>query len=322
MKRAYIKDIACYVPEKILDNKYFESILDTNNEWIVTRTGIETRRMAREDETIFEMGLKAVKNLQNKGVDLSVVDTIIAPTVTKDYIFPSMAGQIQKALGLKHCFALDFSAACSGYVYAMNTVTALIESGQSKNVLIVCSEKLTKDINWKDRGTAILFGDAATASLVTSREDGRGVVAIDMQSEPDLTIVLNGGSAYPIRAEDCDGPDFKIYMEGGETFKRAVTEFSNSIDRVLAKAEKKLSDVKFFVPHQANLRIIQAVAKRIGLPMEKVSVTLNKFGNSSSTSIGLALNDALEKNKIKDGDLVLFTGFGGGFTWGSTLMIW
>ena len=322
MKRAYIKDIACYVPEKILDNKYFESILDTNNEWIVTRTGIETRRMAREDETIFEMGLNAVKNLQNKGVDLSVVDTIIAPTVTKDYIFPSMAAQIQKALGLKHCFALDFSAACSGYVYAMNTVTALIESGQSKNVLIVCSEKLTKDINWKDRGTAILFGDAATASLVTSREDGRGVVAIDMQSEPDLTIVLNGGSAYPIRAEDCDGPDFKIYMEGGETFKRAVTEFSNSIDRVLAKAEKKLSDVKFFVPHQANLRIIQAVAKRIGLPMEKVSVTLNKFGNSSSTSIGLALNDALEKNKIKDGDLVLFTGFGGGFTWGSTLMIW
>lgn len=322
MNRAYIKDIACYVPEKILDNKYFESILDTNNEWIVTRTGIETRRMAREDETIFEMGLNAVKNLQNKGVDLSVVDTIIAPTVTKDYIFPSMAGQIQKALGLKHCFALDFSAACSGYVYAMNTVTALIESGQSKNVLIVCSEKLTKDINWKDRGTAILFGDAATASLVTSREDGRGVLAIDMQSEPDLTIVLNGGSAYPIRAEDCDGPDFKIYMEGGETFKRAVTEFSNSIDRVLAKAEKKLSDVKFFVPHQANLRIIQAVAKRIGLPMGKVSVTLNKFGNSSSTSIGLALNDALEKNKIKDGDLVLFTGFGGGFTWGSTLMIW
>ena len=322
MKRAYIKDIACYVPEKILDNKYFESILDTNNEWIVTRTGIETRRMAREDETIFEMGLNAVKNLQNKGVDLSNVDTIIAPTVTKDYIFPSMAGQIQKALGLKNCFALDFSAACSGYVYAMNTVTALIESGQSKNVLIVCSEKLTKDINWKDRGTAILFGDASTASLVTSREDGRGVLAIDMQSEPDLTIVLNGGSACPIRAEDCDGPDFKIYMEGGETFKRAVTEFSNSIDRVLAKAGKSLSDVKFFVPHQANLRIIQAVAKRIGLPMEKVSVTLNKFGNSSSTSIGLALNDALEKNKIKEGDLVLFTGFGGGFTWGSTLMIW
>ena len=322
MKRAYIKDIACYVPEKILDNKYFESILDTNNEWIVTRTGIETRRMAREDETIFEMGLNAVKNLQNKGVDLTVVDTIIAPTVTKDYIFPSMAGQIQKALGLKHCFALDFSAACSGYVYAMNTVTALIESWQSKNVLIVCSEKLTKDINWKDRGTAILFGDAATASLVTSREDGRGVLAIDMQSEPDLTIVLNGGSAFPIRAEDCDGPDFKIYMEGGETFKREVIEFSNSIDRVLAKAGKKLSDVKFFVPHQANLRIIQAVAKRIGLPMEKVSVTLNKFGNTSSTSIGLALNDALEKNKIKDGDLVLFTGFGGGFTWGSTLMIW
>lgn len=322
MKRAYIKEIAYYVPEKILDNKYFESILDTNNEWIITRTGIETRRMAREDETIFEMGINAVNNLQNKGVDLTVVDTIITPTVTKDYIFPSMAGQIQKALGLKNCFAFDMSAACSGYVYAMNTATALIESGQSKNILIVCSEKLTKDINWKDRGTAILFGDAATASLITSREDGKGVLAIDMQSEPDFSIMLNGGSVCPIRAEDFDGADFKIHMEGGETFKRAVIEYSNSIDRVLEKANKKLSDVNFFVPHQANLRIIQAVAKRIGLPIEKVSVTLNKFGNSSSTSIGLALTDALDNNKIKEDDLVLFTAFGGGFTWGSTLMIW
>ena len=160
------------------------------------------------------------------------------------------------------------------------------------------------------------------ASLITSREDGKGVLAIDMQSEPDLTIMLNGGSVCPIRAEDFDGADFKIHMEGGETFKRAVIEFSNSIDRVLEKANKKLSDVNFFVPHQANLRIIQAVAKRIGLPIEKVSVTLNKFGNSSSTSIGLALTDALDNNKIKEGDLVLFTAFGGGFTWGSTLMIW
>lgn len=322
MKRVYIKNIAHYIPEKILDNKYFESILDTNNEWIITRTGIETRRMAREDETIFEMGLNAVRNLQSKGVDLSNVDTIIVPTVTKDYIFPSMAGQLQKTLGLNHCFALDMSAACSGYIYALNTATALIESGQSENILIVCSEKLTKDINWEDRGTAILFGDASTASLITARDDGRGVLAMDMQSEPDLTIFLNGGSACPIRAEDFDGPDFKIHMEGGETFKRAVMEFSNSIDRVLEKAGKKLSDVNFFVPHQANLRIIQAVAKRIGLPMEKVSVILNTFGNCSSSSIGLALTDALDKNKIKEGDLVLFTGFGGGFTWGSTLMIW
>lgn len=322
MERAYIKNIAYYVPERILDNKYFESILDTNNEWIITRTGIETRHMARADETIFEMGLNAVRNLEKKGVDLKEVDTILVPTVTKDYIFPSMAGQLQKTLGLKHCFALDLSAACSGYIYALNTATSLIESGQCKNVLIVCSEKLTKDINWKDRGTAILFGDAATASLITSRNDGKGIIGMHMQSEPDMSILLNGGSACPIRADDLEAPEFKIHMDGSETFKRAVTEFSNSIDKVLETSGKQLSDVKYFVPHQANLRIMQAVAKRIGLPMEKVSVVLNKFGNCSSTSIGLALTDALDNNKINDGDLVLLTGFGGGFTWGSTLMIW
>ena len=322
MKRAYIKNIAYYVPERILDNKYFESILDTNNEWIVTRTGIETRHMARPDETIFEMGINAVRNLEKKGVDLKEVDAILVPTVTKDYIFPSMAGQLQKTLGLNHCFALDLSAACSGYIYALNTATSLIESGQCKNVLIVCSEKLTKDINWKDRGTAILFGDAATASLITTREDGKGIIGMHMQSEPDMSIVLNGGSACPIKADNIEAPEYKIYMEGSETFKRAVTEFSNSIDKVLESTGKKLSDVKYFVPHQANLRIMQAVAKRIGLPMEKVSVVLNKFGNCSSTSIGLALTDALDNNKINDGDLVLLTGFGGGFTWGSTLMIW
>ena len=284
MERAYIKNIAYYVPERILDNKYFESILDTNNEWIITRTGIETRHMARADETIFEMGLNAVRNLEKKGVDLKEVDTILVPTVTKDYIFPSMAGQLQKTLGLKHCFALDLSAACSGYIYALNTATSLIESGQCKNVLIVCSEKLTKDINWKDRGTAILFGDAATASLITSRNDGKGIIGMHMQSEPDMSILLNGGSACPIRADDLEAPEFKIHMDGSETFKRAVTEFSNSIDKVLETSGKQLSDVKYFVPHQANLRIMQAVAKRIGLPMEKVSVVLNKFGNCSSAS--------------------------------------
>ncbi|WP_295158798.1 beta-ketoacyl-ACP synthase III [uncultured Brachyspira sp.] len=322
MKRAYIKNIAYYVPEKILDNKYFESILDTNNEWIITRTGIETRHMARKDETIFEMGLNAVRNLEKKGADLKEVDAILVPTVTKDYIFPSMAGQLQNTLGLKNCFALDLSAACSGYIYALNTATSLIESGQCKNILIVSSEKLTKDINWKDRGTAILFGDAATASLITTRDDGKGIIGMHMQSEPDMAIVLNGGSACPIRADDLEAPEFKIHMDGSETFKRAVIEFSNSIDKVLETSGKQLSDVKYFVPHQANLRIMQAVAKRIGLPMEKVSVVLNKFGNCSSTSIGLALTDALDNNKINDGDLVLLTAFGGGFTWGSTLIIW
>ena len=322
MKRAFIKNISYYVPEKVLTNEYFESILDTNDEWIKTRTGIETRRMAKSDETIFDMGISAVRNLENKGVDLKEVDAILVPTVTKDYIFPSMAGQLQNALGLKNCFAFDLSAACSGYVYALNTATSLIESGQCKNVLIVSAEKLTKDINWKDRGTAILFGDAATASLISCREDGKGIIGMHMQSEVDMSIKLNGGSFLPIDANNVDSPDYKIYMDGSETFKRAVTEFSNSIDKVLETSGKTMSDITYFVPHQANLRIMQAVAKRIGLSSDRVPVILDKFGNCSSSSIGLALADSLDNNKINDGDLVCLTAFGGGFTWGSTLMIW
>ena len=212
MKRAYIKEIAYYVPEKILDNKYFESILDTNNEWIITRTGIETRRMAREDETIFEMGINAVNNLQNKGVDLTVVDTIITPTVTKDYIFPSMAGQIQKALGLKNCFAFDMSAACSGYVYAMNTATALIESGQSKNILIVCSEKLTKDINWKDRKNS----KKNETEEFNDQIEGRNAVLELLESGKDIN---------------------KIYITKGEKH--------GSITKIIAKArERKIVTVE------------------------------------------------------------------------------
>lgn len=322
MKRAYIKQLANYLPKKVMTNDDFEKFLDTNNEWIVTRTGIETRHIA-ENETPFEMGMNAVKNLQNKGVDLSEVDAIIVPTTTKEYLFPSTAGMIQNALGLKHCFAFDSAAACSGYIYALNTATVLIESGECKNVLIVASEKLTKDINWQDRGTAILFGDAAHALLISSSDDDRGVIAMDMKADAreDL-IVLRGGSAAPIEAELCDDPKFKIFMNGSETFKVAVTEFENSINTVLKKADVTLSDINFFVPHQANLRIIQAVAKRVGIGLDNVGLILNKYGNTSSTSIGLGLCESVEKGRIKEGDIVLLTAFGAGFTWGSTLMKW
>lgn len=323
MKRAYIKYLANYVPEQILTNKDFEKILDTNDEWIVTRTGMKTRHIA-EHETTLDMALSVVNNIKAKGANLNEVDSIIVPTTTKEYLFPSTAGLIQKHLGLKHCFAFDSAAACSGYIYSLNTATALIESGECKNVLIVASEKLTKDINWKDRGTAILFGDAAHALLVSATEDeNKGVIAMDMKSDahPEI-IALNGGSAKPIEADLCDEAEFKIFMNGSETFKIAVTEFGNSIETVLKKASLSLSDVNFFVPHQANLRIIQSVAKRTGISLDKVGLILDKYGNTSSTSIGLGLCESVEKGRIKEGDLVLLTAFGGGFTWGSTLMRW
>lgn len=325
MPKAYIKALASYVPEKVLTNFDFEKILDTNNEWIVTRTGIERRHIAREDETIFEMSMNAIKNLKEmNNLDLSDVDAIMVPTVTEDYIMPSTAGLIQNALGLKNCLTFDIMAACSGYVYSLNTAAALIESEEAKNVLVVTAEKLSKDVNWTDRGTAILFGDAASAFLVSATDDDRGVISMDMKSvaRPDLINLKATGSAYPITPERMDNHEHKIYMEGSEVFKLAVTEFTNSIDIVLKKAGVALEQINFFVPHQANLRIIQSVAKKIGVAMERIELVLKEYGNTSCTSIGLGLSEAVNKGKVKKGDYVLIAAFGAGLTWGSTLIKW
>ncbi len=320
--RAKITYTANYLPENILTNADLEKTLDTNNEWIVSRTGIEERHIANDNENACSMAINAIANLKNKGASLSDVDAIVVSTTTKNYLSPSTASLIQKELGLKNCMTFDLSAACSGYIFGLNTITSMIESGAFKKVLLVASEKLSMDTNWEDRGTAILFGDACSVAILEANEvDDSGVIGIDMEVEPrDILALRSSGSACPISAEAIDNKEDKIYMEGSEVFKLAVTRFKSSITKAIENSALKLEDIKLMIPHQANLRIIKALAREMGLSLEKVMVTVQKYGNTSASSIGLALTDAIENSIVKKGDYVLMSAFGAGLTFGSTIV--
>ncbi|MEI0620620.1 beta-ketoacyl-ACP synthase III [Brachyspira pilosicoli] len=323
--KACIKNLSSYLPENILTNYDLEKKLDTNNDWIVTRTGIEERRIADKNESSANMAIKAVKKLIEKNENISDADAVIVATSTKSYTFPSTAGLIQKEFNIKNsCLAFDISAACSGYIYALNTAASLVESGECKKVLIVATEKCSDIINWEDRSTAILFGDGVSAALIEAREyDGNGVIiATDIGSEPndEILIVKGGGSAEPITEKNVEDKLNSISMEGTEVFKKAVTTFDETIRKTVKSANLELNDLNLIITHQANTRIMNAVAKKLGLDDSKFYVNIQKYGNTSAASVGIAFTEAFEKNAIKKGDYVLLTAFGAGLTWGSTLI--
>ncbi len=323
--KACIKNLSSYLPENVLTNYDLEKKLDTNNDWIVTRTGIEERRIADKNESSANMAIKAVKKLIEKNENISDADAVIVATSTKSYTFPSTAGLIQKEFNIKNsCLAFDISAACSGYIYALNTAASLIESGECKKVLIVATEKCSDIINWEDRSTAILFGDGVSAALIEAREyDESGVIiATDIGSEPndEILIVKGGGSAEPITEKNVEDKLNSISMEGTEVFKKAVTTFDETIRKTVKSANLELSDLNLIITHQANTRIMNAVAKKLGLDDSKFYVNIQKYGNTSAASVGIAFTEAFEKNAIKKGDYVLLTAFGAGLTWGSTLI--
>ncbi|AFR69463.1 3-oxoacyl-acyl-carrier protein synthase III [Brachyspira pilosicoli B2904] len=323
--KAYIKNLSSYLPENILTNYDLEKKLDTNNDWIVTRTGIEERRIADKNESSANMAIKAVKKLIEKNENISDADAVIVATSTKSYTFPSTAGLIQKEFNIKNsCLAFDISAACSGYIYALNTAASLIESGECKKVLIVATEKCSDIINWEDRSTAILFGDGVSAALIESREDNDSgvIIATDIGSEPndEILIVKGGGSAEPITEKNVEDKLNSISMEGTEVFKKAVTTFDETIRKTVKSANLELNDLNLIITHQANTRIMNAVAKKLGLDDSKFYVNIQKYGNTSAASVGIAFTEAFEKNAIKKGDYVLLTAFGAGLTWGSTLI--
>ena len=305
--KACIKNLSSYLPENVLTNYDLEKKLDTNNDWIVTRTGIEERRIADKNENI------------------SDADAVIVATSTKSYTFPSTAGLIQKEFNIKNsCLAFDISAACSGYIYALNTAASLVESGECKKVLIVATEKCSDIINWEDRSTAILFGDGVSAALIEAREEDESgaIIATDIGSEPndEILIVKGGGSAEPITEKNVEDKLNSISMEGTEVFKKAVTTFDETIRKTVKSANLELSDLNLIITHQANTRIMNAVAKKLGLDDSKFYVNIQKYGNTSAASVGIAFTEAFEKNAIKKGDYVLLTAFGAGLTWGSTLI--
>ncbi|MED5098849.1 beta-ketoacyl-ACP synthase III [Niallia sp. FSL K6-0212] len=299
------------LPEKILTNFDLEKMVDTNDEWIRTRTGIEERRIADDNTDTSDIALAAAqKAIDDADIHPEDIDMIMVATVTPDQSFPSVACMIQEKLGAKKAAAMDLSAACAGFMYGMITAKQFIDTGVYKYILVVGVEKLSKITNWEDRNTAVLFGDGAGAAVLGKVSEGRGILSFELGADG------SGGKHLYLDEEDY------IYMNGREVFKFAVRQMGESSENVLVKAGLSKEDVDFLIPHQANIRIMEASRQRLNLPEEKLSKTVHKYGNTSAASIPISLVEELEAGKIKDDDVLVMVGFGGGLTWGAIAMRW
>lgn len=306
-----------YLPERILTNHELESMVDTSHEWIVERTGIEQRHIAAEDESVTAMAVTAARQAINTAnLNDSDIELILVATATPDSAFPSTACYVQRELGIIGPPAMDVSAACSGFVYALSVADQYIRAGTYKNVLVIGAEKLSEVTDWKDRGTCILFADGAGAVVLGASEE-QGIISTHIHSDGtyvDLLYCHNG-----IHADD-DTPGPYINMKGNEVFKVAVRTLSRIVEETLESSKIDASEIDWLIPHQANIRIIQATAKKLKMSMDQVVVTANDHGNTSAASIPLALDTAVRDGRIKRGQLIMLEAFGGGFTWGSALV--
>ncbi len=311
------------VPKKVLTNHDLAEMVDTSDEWIRTRTGIVERRIAEEHEGTSDYGARAAQEaLQEANLSPDELDLIFFGTVTPDMYFPSAACFLQEKIGATNAAVMDISAACSGFLYGLTLAEGMIASGRYKNILVVGGELLSRITDWTDRATCVLFGDGAGAAVVQPSDGKRGIIKSVIKSDGRLWNLLKmpgGGSLLPPYKAAEDPKPFFLKMEGREVFRHAVTLMGDSATQVLDEAGMTSEDVSLFIPHQANLRIIQSLAKRLNLPDEKVYVNLDRYGNTSAASIGIALNEARKNGRLKQGDLVLAVAFGGGFTWSSVL---
>ncbi|PFK19203.1 beta-ketoacyl-ACP synthase III [Bacillus cereus] len=304
-----ILGIGRYVPEKVVTNHDLEKIMETSDEWIRTRTGIAERRIADDTIDTSYMAVEASKKaLEDAGISGEDINLILVATVTPDRAFPAVACVIQEAIGAKHAAAMDLSAACAGFMYGMITAQQFIQTGTYKNVLVVGSDKLSKIVDWNDRNTAVLFGDGAGAVVMGAVSEGKGVLSFELGADGS-----GGKHLYQ---------DEYVMMNGREVFKFAVRQLGDSCLRVLDKAGLTKEDVDFLVPHQANIRIMESARERLNLPQEKMSMTIEKFGNTSASSIPIAMVEELQNGRIQDGDLIILVGFGGGLTWGAVALRW
>jgi 3-oxoacyl-[acyl-carrier-protein] synthase III len=307
---AGIVGLGRYLPEKVVTNSDLEKIMDTSDEWIRTRTGIEERRISSDDVNSSDMAYEAaMKALENANVSAEEIDMILVATVTPDQPFPSIACMIQDKLGAKKAAAMDVSAACSGFMYGIVTAKQFIESGSYKYVLVVGVEKLSKITNWDDRNTAVLFGDGAGAVVLGPVSEGRGILAFELGAD-------GSGGKHLYQEKEF------ISMNGREVYKFAVRQMGESSINVLEKAGLSKEDVDFLIPHQANIRIMESARQRLELPEEKMSKTIHKYGNTSSASIPISIVEEMEAGKIKDDDVIVLVGFGGGLTWGAIALRW
>ncbi len=326
MKPVGIIGTGSYLPEKVLTNKDLENMVDTTDKWIVSRTGIRERRIAAEDQASSDLAVEASrKALEAAGVTADQLDLIIVATVTPDMMFPATACLLQDRLGAKKAAAFDLSAACSGFLYGIATASQFIQSGMYRYALVVGVDCLSKITNWEDRNTCVLFGDGAGAVVLGPVEEGSGFLSFELGADGsggDLLKQPAGGSRLPASRDTVDGRLHTISMAGREVFKFAVRVMGNAAEEALAKAGMTKEDIDFLVPHQANTRIIDAAVKRFGLSEEKVIINLDRFGNMSSASIPVALDEALHQGRIKKGNTLVLVGFGGGLTWGAAVLKW
>jgi 3-oxoacyl-[acyl-carrier-protein] synthase III len=325
MKNVGILGTGSFVPEKALTNFDLEKIMDTSDEWIKTRTGVSERRISDENTATSDLATQAALNaIKSANLTPEDIDLIIVATVTPDMSFPSTACIVQANIGAKNAAAFDLEAACTGFIYGLTIGRSLIQSNMYKHVLVIGAETLSKVIDYTDRGTAILFGDGAGAAVLGEVEDG-GILSTylgaDGVSGGYLTLPA-GGSRKPASIETVNDRLHYVKMAGSDVFKFAVRVMGDSSTKAVDIAGLKLEDVDYLIPHQANIRIIEASAKRLKLPMDKVYVNIDKYGNMSAASIPVALDEAYRSNKIKKGDNIVIVGFGGGLTWGSSLIKW
>ncbi|MGG0658247.1 beta-ketoacyl-ACP synthase III [Rummeliibacillus pycnus] len=299
------------VPEKVLTNYDLEKMMDTSDEWIRTRTGIEERHIAEDNQNTSDMAFEAAeKAIKDAGITAEQVGLILVATVTPDQPFPSVSCMIQERLGATNAAAMDVSAACAGYIYGLITAKQFVESNAYDYVLVVGVEKLSKIVDWTDRNTAVLFGDGAAAAIIGKVSEGRGIVSYELGSDG------SGGKFLYQNEQDY------IAMNGREVFKFAVRQMGQSALNVIEKAGYTKNDVDYLIPHQANIRIMESARQRLDLPPEKMSTAIKKYGNTSAASIGNALVEELENGKIHDDDLIVLVGFGGGLTWGAVAIKW
>lgn len=325
MIQAAITGIGGYVPEDVITNEYLSKIVDTTDEWIMSRVGIKERRVLKgEGQGTSVMAAKAVKELLDKTkTSPEDIDVVICATTTPDHAFPSTAIMAAEACGIKNALAFDMQAACAGFLYSLETATNFIKSGKYKKIIVICADKLTSITNYKDRTTCPLFGDGAAAVLVEPTEEELGIMDTILRADgvgiPHL-IIKGGGSAYPASTETIEKDMHYLYQEGQVVFKHAVSKMADVAEEILERNHLTKDDIAWLAPHQANLRIIDATARRIGLSQDKVMINIHKFGNTSAATIPLCLWEW--ESKLKKGDNIILAAFGAGFTWGSIYLKW
>lgn len=325
-RRIKITGTGFYVPDMVLTNADLEKMVDTSDEWITTRTGIKERRMASEDQAVSDLGIAAARAaLKDAGLKTKDIDLILVATSTSDTDFPATACWIQKGLGADHIPAFDITAACTGFLYGMILAESLILQGTARRILLIGGELLTKITNWKDRNTCVLFGDAAGAAVLEESLDESGMLSYYWKSDgnlADLLLIPAGGSRIPASHDSIDKDLHYLAMQGNEVFKHAVKRMVEAALEALEKAGLSREDVDYLIPHQANIRIIEAMGNRLKLPREKVYSNIHKYGNVSAASIPICLHEMKQNRMIKKGDVLVLDAFGAGFTWAAVVYRW